>query len=146
MQDGYLYLRGEWQTEDSISLDFSMGVHMVTADERVCEDIGKVTFVRGPIVYCMEEADNGKNLHLYKADIDRIGTDCRNIAVEMTEELGHSMATLKVPGKRRLVTSLKNTLYREYMPARYEDVTLRWIPYYAWCNRGEGEMRVWIQY
>lgn len=146
VQDGYLYLRGEWQTEDSISLDFSMGVHMVTADERVCEDIGKVTFVRGPIVYCMEEADNGKNLHLYKADIDRIGTDCRNIAVEMTEELGHSMATLKVPGKRRLVTSLKNTLYREYMPARYEDVTLRWIPYYAWCNRGEGEMRVWIQY
>ena len=146
VQDGYLYLRGEWQTEDSISLDFSMGVHMVTADGRVCEDIGKVTFVRGPIVYCMEEADNGKNLHLYKADIDRIGTDCRNIAVEMTEELGHSMATLKVPGKRRLVTSLKNTLYREYMPARYEDVTLRWIPYYAWCNRGEGEMRVWIQY
>lgn len=146
VQDGYLYLRGEWQTEDSISLDFSMGVHMVTADERVCEDIGKVTFVRGPIVYCMEEADNGKNLHLYKADIDRIGTDCRNIAVEMTEELGHSMATLKVLGKRRLVTSLKNTLYREYMPARYEDVTLRWIPYYAWCNRGEGEMRVWIQY
>lgn len=146
VQDGYLYLRGEWQTEDSISLDFSMGVHMVTADERVCEDIGKVTFVRGPIVYCMEEADNGKNLHLYKADIDRIGTGCQNIAVEMTEELGHLMATLRVPGKRRLGTSSKNTLYREYMPAHYEDVMLRWIPYYAWCNRGEGEMRVWIQY
>lgn len=146
VQDGYLYLRGEWQTEDSISLDFSMGVHMVTADERVCEDIGKVTFVRGPIVYCMEEADNGKNLHLYKADIDRIGTGCQNIAVEMTEELGHLMATLRVPGKRRLGTSSKNTLYREYMPVHYEDVMLRWIPYYAWCNRGEGEMRVWIQY
>lgn len=145
VRDGYLYLRGEWQSEDSISLDFSMGVHMVTADERVREDIGKVAFVRGPIVYCMEEADNGKNLHLYKADTNRIGTNCQNIAVEMTEELGHSMTMLNVPAKRRLITPSKNTLYREYMPARYEDVTLRWIPYYAWCNRGEGEMRVWIQ-
>lgn len=118
---------------------------MIIADERVREDIGKVAFVRGPIVYCMEEADNGKNLHLYKADTDRIGTNCQNIAVEMTEELGHSMTMLNVPAKRRLIIPSKNTLYREYMPARYEDVTLRWIPYYAWCNRGEGEMRVWIQ-
>ncbi len=100
VRDGYLYLRGEWQSEDSISLDFSMGVHMITADERVREDIGKVAFVRGPIVYCMEEADNGKNLHLYKADTNRIGTNCQNIAVEMTEELGHSMTMLNVPAKR----------------------------------------------
>ncbi len=145
VQDGYLYLCGDWQAEDCISLDFSMGVHMVVADERVREDIGKVAFVRGPIVYCMEEADNGKNLHLYKADTDRIGTDCQNIAVEMTEELGHLMATLKIPGKRRLVAPSKKALYRVYTPTRYKQVILRWIPYYAWCNRGEGEMSVWIQ-
>ncbi len=145
VQDGYLYLCGDWQAEDCISLDFSMGVHMVVADERVREDIGKVAFVRGPIVYCMEEADNGKNLHLYKADTDRIGTDCQNIAVEMTAELGHLMATLKIPGKRRLVAPSKKALYRAYTPTCYKQVMLRWIPYYAWCNRGEGEMSVWIQ-
>ncbi|MDE7185845.1 MAG: glycoside hydrolase family 127 protein [Lachnospiraceae bacterium] len=146
VQDGYLYLSGSWQDGDCISLDFAMEVYMVTADERVREDLGKAAFIRGPVVYCMEEADNGRDLHLCKADVARIGADCQNVAVEMTEELGHPMAVLKVPGKRRLVSPPENnTLYRKYEPAQYEDVTLRLIPYYTWCNRGEGEMSVWIQ-
>ncbi len=94
----------------------------------------------------MEEADNGKDLHLYSADTARIGADCQHVVVEMSEELGHPMAVLNVPGKRRLVSqSEKNTLYRKYEPAQYEEVTLRMVPYYAWCNRGEGEMSVWVR-
>lgn len=145
VRDGYLYLDGEWREGDSVSLDFSMDVHMVEPDGRVREDIGKVAFVRGPVVYCMEEADNGKALHLYRADPARIGSHCRNVAVEMTEELGHHMAVLRVPGKRCVSAQCEGgALYREYAPARYEDVTLTFIPYYAWSNRGEGEMSVWV--
>ena len=36
-------------------------------------------------------------------------------------------------------------LYREYKKPVYEDVLLQWIPYYAWANRGEGEMQVFIK-
>ena len=94
----------------------------------------------------MEEADNGKDLHLYSIDAAQLGTDCQNAVVEMSEELGHPMAVLRVPGKRRLFSqSEKRTLYRKYEPAQYEDVTLKLIPYYTWCNRGEGEMSVWIR-
>lgn len=119
---------------------------MVSANERVREDIGKAAFIRGPVIYCMEEADNGKDLHLYNIDAARLGTDCQNAVVEMSEELGHPMAVLRVPGKRRLVSKPENrTLYRKYEPAQYEDVTLKLIPYYTWCNRGEGEMSVWIR-
>lgn len=146
VQDGYLHLSGAWQDGDCITLDFAMEVHMVSADERVREDLGKAAFIRGPVVYCMEEADNGKDLHLYSADTARIGADCQHVVVEMSEELGHPMAVLNVPGKRRLVSqSEKNTLYRKYEPAQYEEVTLRMVPYYAWCNRGEGEMSVWVR-
>lgn len=145
VRDGYLYLAGEWQEKDMISLDFSMEVHMVESDGRVREDVGKVAFVRGPVVYCMEEADNGKELHLYKADPDRIGARCRYVTVEMTEELGHRAAVLRVPAKRCVSAQCEGgALYREYVPARYEDATLILIPYYSWGNRGEGEMSVWI--
>lgn len=146
VQDGYLYLSGAWQEGDCISLAFAMEVHMVSANECVREDIGKAAFIRGPVVYCMEEADNGKDLHLYSIDAAQLGTDCQNAVVEMSEELGHPMAVLRVPGKRRLFSqSEKRTLYRKYEPAQYEDVTLKLIPYYTWCNRGEGEMSVWIR-
>ena len=146
VQDGYLYLSGAWQEGDCISLAFAMEVHMVSANEHVREDIGKAAFIRGPVVYCMEEADNGKDLHLYNIDAARLGTDCQNAVVEMSEELGHLMAVLRVPGKRRLVSQSENrTLYRKYEPAQYDDVTLKLIPYYTWCNRGEGDMSVWIR-
>ena len=67
-----------------------------------------------------------------------------DIRTETTEELGHPMTVLKVPGKR-LIPEESGELYRSAKPAREEDVTLRMIPYYAWNNRGEGEMSVWVR-
>lgn len=40
------------------------------ADSRVREDVGKVAVMRRPFVYCLEEADNGKDLHLISIDMD----------------------------------------------------------------------------
>ena len=36
-------------------------------------------------------------------------------------------------------------LYQEYSRPEYEEVQLQWIPYFAWANRGEGEMQVFIK-
>lgn len=149
-QDGYLYVTGKWQDGDSVELHFLMTVRMKVADTRVREEIGKVAFQRGPITYCMEEADNGNDLHLCQADLARIGKHCAGVRVEMTEELGVPMAILKVPGKR-LVRKQADTegtdqeLYQDYEPQQEGAVTLKWVPYYTWNNRGEGEMSVWVR-
>lgn len=146
IKDGYLYITALWQDGDSVTLDFEMQVHMKEAGWEVREDIGRVAFTRGPVTYCMEEADNGKDLHLFKVDAERIGSDCEGVAVEMTEELGHPMAVLKVPGLRRICAEdSERGLYRDYVPCEEEKVTLTFVPYYAWNNRGEGEMSVWIR-
>ena len=146
LKDGYLYITTLWQDGDSVTLDFPMKVHMKTASARVREDIGKAAFTRGPITYCMEEADNGKELHLCRADLYKIGPCCEGVTVEMTEELGHRMALLKVPGVRQMPEpDEEDRLYIDYSPAREEKVTLTFIPYYAWNNRGEGEMSVWLR-
>ncbi len=164
VKDGYLYLSGDWHAGDSVTLDFTMETHMVTADPRVREDVGKVAFIRGPLTYCMEEADNGADLHLYRADPARIGEHCRGIETKPIEIQGHRITALKVPGLcrkecrgtealaaesqplyREALAAESQPLYRDYQLPVEESVSMTLIPYYAWANRGEGEMAVWVR-
>ena len=150
-EKGYLYLTGVWQDGDEILLHFPMEVRCVSAVTKVREDIGKVAFTRGPICYCMEEADNGKDLYLLRADMEALYGKTgvlEGVIVEKTFELGHEMCVLKVPGKRQNGEdgeSAAGSVYRDYVPAVETDTTLTFIPYYAWNNRGEGEMSVWVR-
>ena len=149
LEKGYLYLDGAWQDGDEIQLDFPMEVRCVAANSKVREDIGKVAFARGPVCYCMEEADNGNNLHLLRVDMEKLykgGTVSVSdaVTVEKSRELGHEMCILKVPGKKINMDGSKE-LYHDYFPVAESDVTLTFVPYYAWNNRGEGEMSVWVR-
>lgn len=159
MQEGYLYLTAQWQEGDEIHLSFPMEVRMISASARVRENVGKVAFTRGPICYCLEEADNGKDLHLLRVDREKLMSDKENAAPEKNEkkrwrpdlaavedshELGHEMRVLKIPGKRRCAHEAADVLYSDYAPAEEQEVTLTFVPYYGWNNRGEGEMRVWV--
>lgn len=146
---GYLYLTGEWKNENEIFLNFPMHVSCIRANLRVRESIGRVAFVRGPLCYCLEEADNGKNLHLLRVASKLLCEGEQGIesyvTVEKTDELGHEMCILKIPGKRQIPPEGEGELYRAYQPPEEQDVTLTFIPYYAWSNRGEGEMSVWVR-
>lgn len=139
---GYLYLTNCWEAGMELKLDFCMEVRCVQASIKVREDAGKVAFLRGPVCYCMEEADNGKNLHLLRIKEEGIKEE---VLVEKSDELGHEMCILKVPGLREVPEETTAGLYTEYKPPKEEEVTLTLIPYYAWSNRGEGEMSVWIR-
>lgn len=106
------------------------------ANLKVRADIGKVALMRGPIVYCMEEADNGKNLHLLQVNPKGVVTES-----EDCKELG-TIVRLEAEGSR-LLPEAEDSLYHEYSPVKMEQVKLHYIPYYAWCNRGVGEMTVY---
>lgn len=146
-EKGYVYLTGTWKDGDSVTFNFPMPVHMVMADSRVREDIGKVAFTRGPVTYCMEEIDNGKDLHLLHVDMDRLqGKDGWNVELAVNEEMGHPMTILKVPALREEAYGQEeDSLYTEYHPVKDTPVQAVFVPYYAWNNRGEGEMSVWIR-
>ena len=143
-KDGYVYLTGEWKDGDTVSLSFPMPVRMLMADPRVRECISQAAFTRGPMTFCAEEADNGKALHLLRADMEAIGTDCEGIAVQMDSRLGHMTPVLLVPGQRT-VPGEAGALYTKAAPPKEEKIVIRMIPYYAWANRGEGEMRVFMR-
>ena len=58
VEKGYAVLEGKWKDGDVIDLEMDMPVEVVEADPRVKEDVGKRAVQRGPLVYCLEEADN----------------------------------------------------------------------------------------
>lgn len=138
-RDGYCYLTGSWSDGDAVTLDFPMRTRLVQASNRVREDLDRVAVHRGPITYCLEEADNGPDLHICRIDPTR----AREVKAVSVEIGGRSMLALELPGFRE--ERVDGSLYRDYAPAKTRPTTLKFIPYFAWANRGEGEMRVWVR-
>lgn len=133
--DGYAFI--ELDRDDLwIELDFDMSVQRIYANLNMSENIGKVAIRRGPLVYCAEEADNGAGLHrLYLSK----GADCETA---WTGELS-GITKISAPGVR--LTQNGEKLYVTGTPhVTHEKTTIKLIPYYAWANRGENEMRVWL--
>ena len=137
-KDGYLYITKSWGKEERFSLEFPMEARQYMADANVREDIGKVAVVRGPIVYCLEEVDNGKDLHLITMASDA------KFETEMFKIRDLDVVSLKAEGFRQKKQEMKG-LYCPLTACEEETQTLRFIPYFTWANRGENEMTVWIR-
>jgi len=106
----------------------------VRADPRVAADTGGVALHRGPVVYCLEEADHGPDLAALA--LPR-GAPLR---ARFEPALLGGCVVLEAEGVR---TQPGDTLYSVAIPAT-APAPLRAVPYALWANRGEGEMRVWI--
>ncbi len=115
--------------KDTLTAEFNPEIRIMRANSRVREDIGRVAITRGPLVYCLEEADNGSGLHLLRlSPHPKFEFDGGSIyANAYREEDGGS------------------ALYFEYKKPNERLQRVRFIPYYKWANRGEGEMQVYIR-
>lgn len=144
MKDGYLYISGFEQEEETITLDFPMKPQWIMANSAVREDTGKVALQRGPIVYCLEEKDNGADLHLLSVDPMK-----QPVSFDMKIQ-DEEIIALKAQGQREIQDSsdpdgAHSALYVEYHVPEKESIELVYIPYYTWANRGENEMQVWTR-
>ena len=137
---GYLYLSRSWQDGDLIELDLDVAFRFVYGNPKVRDDIGKVCIMRGPSVYCFEEADNGA--YLAGCRIDTSAPICEE---EKPELLGGTLCAV-VSGSRIDYRSVGSDepLYSAKRPV-YQPCHLKAIPYACWNNRGKGEMQVWMR-
>ena len=143
-KDGYLYISGFDQEEETITLDFPMEPQWIVANPAVREDAGKVALQRGPIVYCLEEKDNGADLHLLSVDPTKQPV---SFDMKIQEE---EVIALKAQGQREIQDSSdpdasQSALYTEYHVPEKKSIELVYVPYYTWANRGENEMQVWTR-
>ena len=113
--NGYIAMGGKWKKGDVIKIHFDMEPRIIRANENVEADRGMLCVERGPLVYCIEHLDNTINIKEAK-----ISTD-----------------TQFKTGKTKIAGTPVTTLITK-------DTGLTLIPYYSWCHRGKGNMRVWI--
>lgn len=138
MKDGYVVFHNEWKDGDMIKLSLEMPVERMQSNPEVRANAGRVAIQRGPLVYCLEEADNGPNLHALALPADAKLTETYN------RELLGGMVAIGGEALRDSVGAWGYDLYKPYEKA-YEKATLKAVPYFAWGNRKEGEMLVWIR-
>ena len=121
MTDGYITINRNWKRGDSITFTLPMDVHFTNAHDDVANCIGRVSIERGPIVYCAEKIDNPQGFDSF------IVADGAKTNVSWTDELN---------GLNRIAVDATDT--------KGNPLTLNTIPYYAWDNRRDQGMKVWL--
>ena len=134
---GYCRVHRIWKPGDTIECSFPMTAERIRANPRLRENIGKTAIQRGPVVYCIEEADNGANLPSIYLPRESV------LHAAYEPELLGGVVTITGAAYRLDEQEWGEDLYAAKEPAR-TPCTLKAVPYYAWCNREPGEMLVWI--
>ncbi len=120
-------------TETRVTFTFGMTARLIYANPRVSADAGKVAVKKGPLVYCLEEMDNGAGLASLRIDTTKAlkevpGGDLRDCV------------TIEAEGERLTWSGrLYSTRAPDAVPAK-----LTFVPYCFWGNRTPGEMTVWV--
>lgn len=129
IRNGYAFIN---ETVGDTELVLDMSPRLVASNRRAHDNAGRVAVMRGPVVYCAEGIDNGSDLAsvLLKKD-----TSFR------LEQEDLPLPVIFADAKR---PSESNVLYSDLDEVKYDALTLRLIPYFAFANRGESDMIVWL--
>lgn len=135
-ENGYLMVERDWNDRDEVEICFAMTVKEIYANTKVAEDNGKVAVSRGPLIYCLEEVDNGADLStlLLKGGKYEL----------MKDENFVKDAILLIANGAKITAKNTEALY-SYEKPEIVNKKIILVPYYLWGNRGYGEMAVWIK-
>ena len=126
--------------ETRIELQLDMPVRLTVAHSYLEENINQVAVERGPLLYCLESPDVplqelGDFMLPASAKFETIPYDICGKTVLSLETDG---LTVKWNKEKE-----RQALYQTLDIEGPERVHVRMIPYFAWDNRGNGEMMVW---
>ena len=129
-EDGYYTINRRWKKGDKVQIHFDMEPRTVRANNKVEADRGMVSIERGPIVYCAEHPDNS--------------FDIMGALINQNPQFTLGKGEIAGTPVQTLTTSAQTLNFNKQGKLEAQDQTLTLIPYYAWCHRGSGKMRVWL--
>ncbi|URN92652.1 MAG: glycoside hydrolase family 127 protein [Candidatus Pristimantibacillus lignocellulolyticus] len=141
-EKGYLLLERSWQTGDILELVFDMPIRRMKGHPSIRHTAAKTALQRGPFIYCLEEADNSSEL--YQLLLPRES----ELQASFDSGLLGGITVICADGKRLVPGDWQDEAlyYDEKEVGWNEQITkLTFIPYFAWANRGQGEMTVWVK-
>ena len=136
--DGYVRIEREWTGEETVELGVAMPTLLSEAHPAMKAAAGRVALQRGPIVYCLEQADNPIPLHQIVLPYDQ------ELPLELVEEHREGAVVVKAQAQAAQDSDWRGALYRPE-PTRMAPFEMTAVPYCVWDNRSPGEMLVWIR-
>jgi len=124
-EKGYAIIRRKWKKGDTVELELPMNVRLVAGNPKIEDIRRKVVIMRGPIIYCVEETDNKR----FFEDADDLNLLPSGLVAKFKNDLLDGVVTIN--GSASFTT-------------RQEKIDIIAIPYFAWCNREQGQMKVWL--
>ncbi len=137
--DGYVNIERRWKKGDKVLVHLEMKPRIVRANSKVDADRGMIAVERGPLVYCAEHPDNTFDIFstlISQEPTFRLGQQTIVPADNRPGTKNHCVTTL--------ITEAQSLDFNKEGKLTTTDRTLTLIPYYAWCHRGSGKMRVWL--
>src|SRR5215831_2598527 len=130
-ENGYAVIEREWKKGDVIDFSLPMTIKKINAKSEVKTDNDRIALQRGPIVYCVEGADNNDGVWnlLLPSNTNFTSLDYKVLdepVIALQAEVPSAMANETHDGvkiEKRRITA---------------------IPYYCWANRGANDMQVWL--
>jgi DUF1680 family protein len=135
--DGYARIERDWKSGDKVDLSIPLAARKLFANPLVRQDAGRTALMRGPLVYCVEETDNGEGLNGITLSTD--------VSQAKTSEIAglRGAVALDLPVSRD-TADWGSALYRTSPPVA-KQASARFVPYPFWDNREPGEMLVWVR-
>ncbi len=126
---GYAVIQRKWMPGDVVEMKMAMPIKRVYADPHVKADVGRVALRRGPIVFCLEAADNP-------------GIDLKNLVLPKDTAMTEVFEDSLLNGVEVIRGHAKQVVDAD--ASHDKDVQFTAVPYFAWDNREPGEMAVWL--
>ena len=130
LQNGYAVINRKWKAGDSVHLHLPMEVHRMIAIDSIQADAGRVALERGPLMYCIEQADNSNILNVLLPDSASFHTEY------LPSKLG---GIVQITAAARAIVPADDSSAVREVPQPVD-----FIPYYSWANRGQGAMQMWL--
>ena len=131
LEKGYAVIDREWKKGDVITLTLPMDVREIISRPEVKQDNDRVALQRGPLVYCIEGADNdGKAWNIVLPTGTSYTTAAYTVATEPVVAIQFDAPAFIISSDAQNIQTQKKKITA--------------IPYYVWCNRGSNQMQVWL--
>lgn len=137
-EKGYTKIAGKFSHE-IFEISFEAPAVFVHANPQVRADAAKTAVVKGPLVYCLEEADNGDDLSALLIDTAQTPEEIYD------DQLLGGCSVVHISGRKISGEGWNEHVLYQEKPVSLEDVKLTLVPYCYWGNRKAGEMLVWMK-
>ena len=131
LENGYMVINREWKKGDVVEFELNMQPHLLKSTPEIKSNDSRVAIERGPLVYCVEGADNnGKAWNILLPENTEFSIKPQQV---LDENILAVEATVPVV-----------SVSPEGNEVKTENKKIIAIPYYTWANRGKNEMQVWL--